>query len=220
MARRLRKAQAIRMAAENSSRSFKVIAVVATALFILLGIIGNGPSTYRFAVFFLAPLLWAVYFLRHALHVHPVHFGVFAGALVFHNLGAFGAYRETYFGIEFDIYVHFAFGVAGTLLVARAVRFRFDLHGWQLWVGTILLMLGLSGIHELIEFASTLMLGPEKGMLKINDPDKFDTHKDLLNNLLGALLGLSLYTLGRRAGRQTRGADPDRRQSSAIADRA
>lgn len=189
--------------AVGGTRIFQTIAWIATALFIILGIVGDGPSTYRFAVFFLAPLLWAIYFLRNYLHVHPVHFGIFAAALVFHNLGAFGTYREAYFGIQFDTYVHFVFGVAGTLLVARAVRFRLHIQGWQLWVGTVLLMLGLSAIHELIEFASTLMLGPEKGMLKINDADKFDTQKDLLNNLVGALLALALYSLGSRKAEHT-----------------
>jgi uncharacterized membrane protein YjdF len=50
----------------------------------------------------------------------------------------------------------------------------------------------------LIEYASTLMLGPEKGMLKLNSPDaKTDTQKDLLNNLLGTLLALLIYSVYR-----------------------
>ena len=35
----------------------------------------------------------------------------------------------------------------------------------------------------------------DKGMLKLNDPDKFDTQKDLGNNFLGSLVALSVYTL-------------------------
>lgn len=141
-------------------------------------------------------MLWAVYYLRTRLHIHTYHFAAFAVALLFHSLGAFGAYRKSYFGVEFDIYVHFYFGVAGALIVARALQAVYDIRGWHLWVGTVLLILGIGGIHELIEYASTLALGPEKGMLKINSPDKFDTHKDLLNNLCGALVAMGVYSMG------------------------
>jgi uncharacterized membrane protein YjdF len=36
-------------------------------------------------------------------------------------------------------------------------------------------------------------LGPEKGMLKLGDADYFDTQKDLMNNLLGAITAVGLY---------------------------
>jgi uncharacterized membrane protein YjdF len=140
-------------------------------------------------------MLWAVYFLRDRLHIHACHFAIFATALLTHTLGAFGTYGQEYYGLEFDTYVHFFFGVAGGFIVARALRCCFGLVGWQLWVGTAIVILGLGAIHELIEYASTLMLGPEKGMLKLNSPDaKTDTQKDLLNNLLGTLLSLAVYS--------------------------
>ena len=67
--------------------------------------------------------------------------------------------------------------------------------------------LKLGAIHELIEYASTLMLGPEKGMLKLNSPDaKTDTQKDLANNLLGTLVALGIYSVV-RAVRSSRKAD-------------
>src|SRR5690349_6369122 len=84
------------------------------------------------------------------------------------------------------------------MIVARALRRCYGIDGWKLWVGRVLVILGLSAIHERIEFASTLALGPEKGMLKTNDPDKFDTQKDLLNNLIGTLVALFIYSTFRR----------------------
>ena len=178
--------------------SFKTIAWITTAIFALITVVAQGPSTYRFAIVFLAPMLWAVYFLRDRLHIHACHFAIFATALVLHNLGAFGSYQEQYFGLDFDTYVHFYFGVAGGFIVARALRNCFALVGWQLWVGTVIVILGLGGIHELIEYASTLILGPEKGMLKLNSPDaKTDTQKDLLNNMLGTLLAVLIYSVFR-----------------------
>lgn len=173
--------------------AYKAIAVAATAVFVLFSVVGDGPSTYRYAFVFLAPLLWAVYFLRGVLQICRAHFAILAVAFVVHNLGAFGAYRMTFGGLDFDTYVHFLFGVAGGFIVARALMLNLGFACWKVWVGTALLVLGIGGVHELIEFVSTLLLGPEKGMLKINSPDKFDTHKDLANNLMGALAAVGIY---------------------------
>ncbi len=175
---------------------FKIIAAFTTLTILVFGFLGHGPATYRVAIVFLGPLLWGVYALRRQWHIHPVHYAIFAGALLLHDLGAFGTYGKFYFNLEFDTYVHFAFGLAGGLIVARALEYNFALQGWRLWVGTILLILGVGAIHEIMEVASTLVLG-ERGMFKLNDPDKFDTQKDLANNLLGCIAALMLSRAGR-----------------------
>jgi uncharacterized membrane protein YjdF len=172
---------------------FLTIASLTTILFLVITFTAHGPSTYRFAFIFLAPILWAMYRWRDKLAMHPGHFALMAIALLFHNLGAYGLYRTTWAGIEFDGYVHYFFGFAGAFAVARALGYNFELHGWKVWIGTILVILGISAIHELIEFASTIALGPEKGMLKLGDGDVFDTQKDILNALLGTLTALGLY---------------------------
>jgi uncharacterized membrane protein YjdF len=172
---------------------FYAIAIVTTALFLFITAVAHGPSTYRFAIFFLAPMLWGLLAARRKLALHPVHYALLAAALLFHNLGAFGFYRSSWRGIEFDGYVHYFFGVAGGMAIARGLGYNFGLSGWKVWVGTMLIILGIGGIHELIEFGSTVALGPEKGMLKVNDGDYFDTQKDLMNNMLGAITALGLY---------------------------
>jgi uncharacterized membrane protein YjdF len=53
--------------------------------------------------------------------------------------------------------------------------------------------MGVGALHELMEWVSTMLLG-SKGMLKLNDPDKFDTQKDLGNNFLGTLTALLIYS--------------------------
>ncbi|MGN6384882.1 MAG: DUF2238 domain-containing protein [Verrucomicrobiota bacterium] len=168
------------------------IASITTVLLFIFGLIGHGPSTYRLAILFLGPFLWFVYWQRERLNLHPVGFAVFAAALLVHDLGAFGMYGHFYFGLEFDTYVHYFFGLAGASVVARALAYRFGLSGWRLWVGTILLIMGVGALHELMEWVSTMLLG-SKGMLKLNDPDKFDTQKDLGNNFLGTLTALLIY---------------------------
>jgi uncharacterized membrane protein YjdF len=172
---------------------FLAIASVTTVLFLVITFTAHGPSTYRFAFIFLAPLLWGMYRWRKTLALHPGHYGLLALALLFHNLGAYGLYRSSWSGIEFDGFVHYVFGFVGGFAVARALGYNFGLSGWKVWIGTLIVILGISGIHELIEFASTIALGPEKGMLKLNDGDLFDTQKDLLNAVLGSLTALGLY---------------------------
>ena len=125
--------------------SFKTIAWITTAIFALITLIAQGPSTYRFAIVFLAPMLWAVYFLRDRLHIHACHFAIFATALVLHNLGAFGSYQEQYFGLDFADYTFLNeqlathYGVAGvTGPEMRRVQLQTDRRGGVLSQGAVL----------------------------------------------------------------------------------
>jgi uncharacterized membrane protein YjdF len=63
---------------------------------------------------------------------------------------------------------------------------------WQLNVVTFMFIMGLASLHEIMEYASYLLLGEEKGMLKPSTSYFFDTQRDLLSNLLGALTALGL----------------------------
>jgi len=156
-------------------------------------------ATYRYSFLFLVPLLWVPYFARRALHLHPVHYGLYAAALALHDLGALGCYRREYFGLSFDTYVHFYFGVPAGLVLARLFRRRLGMRPWTAGLSATVFVLGLGAIHELVECGSSLVLGKEKGMLKANVGDEFDTQKDLFNNLLGCLTALGLSALvGRR----------------------
>jgi uncharacterized membrane protein YjdF len=155
-------------------------------------------STYRLSFLFLAPPLWILYALRRRIYLHWFHFALLASALLLHNLGVFGFYRREFFGLQFDTYVHFYFGFCCAFLVSRALELGYRIVGWRLWIATILGILGFGAIHELIEWASSLALGPERGMLKVLADDPYDTQKDLLNNLLGTLLSLSFSTVFRR----------------------
>jgi uncharacterized membrane protein YjdF len=152
-------------------------------------------STYRWSFLFLTPLLWLVYALRKPLVLLPVHFAFFVLALVLHDLGTFGFYDRIFFGLRFDNYVHFTFGLIAGLISYRAFRKRLRLSPRALWVATPLFILGLGAVHELIEWSTTLLLGPERGMLKLRPDDPFDTQKDLFNNLLGALLATLCYSI-------------------------
>ena len=161
--------------------------------------VARAGSTYKFSFLFLTPLVWLPYLVREKIHLHPFHFALFAIALLVHDLGTFGFYRRHFFGVEFDIYVHFYFGMVIGFVLYRAFNHFFGLTGWKLWVAVALFTLGIGGVHELVEWASTMMLGPERGMLKLDPNDPFDTQKDLLNNFCGAILASALYAFCRRA---------------------
>lgn len=175
---------------KDSSRAHRVVAVTATAIMIGLSFVAAPGSTYRYSFLFLAPLLWGVYVLRDRLCFAPFHLGLFASALLLHNLGVFGFYRREFLNLWFDTYVHFYFGVVGGALLRQILACTYSLRTWQLWLAVILGILGCGAIHELIEWASTMLLGPERGMLKALAEDPYDTQKDLMNNFLGTLMAL------------------------------
>ncbi|HTD67125.1 MAG TPA: hypothetical protein VK846_11410 [Candidatus Limnocylindria bacterium] len=70
----------------------------------------------------------------------------------------------------------------------HGLKLAYGITGWRLWLTVTLGILGFGAIHELIEYFSTLAMGPERGMLKTLADDPYDTQKDLLNNLLGTQL--------------------------------
>jgi len=174
-------------------RGHATIAILGTIpLLVLPFLAAPEASNYRYAFAFLVPILWGAYAGRRWIHLRAFHFALFALALIMHNLGALGFYRKEFLGLAFDTYVHFYFGLVGGLILDRAFRAGLKLRGWRAWSTTLVFLLGLGAIHELVEFASTLGLGPEMGMYKVGNSDEFDTQKDLFNNLLGGLTALCL----------------------------
>ena len=176
----------------------RLIGAAGTVALIAFALAAKTGSTYKIAPVFLIPLLWLPYFLRRKLHLHPLHYLLYALALFLHNFGALGYYQRGVFGLSFDIYVHFYFGVVGGLLVYRLLDQTLPLRPWPRAIGTVLLVLGAGAIHEEVEWLSTLLLGPERGMLKPSTSYFFDTQRDLLNNLLGTITALLLIALVHR----------------------
>jgi uncharacterized membrane protein YjdF len=176
--------------------AFKWVAWISTILLIALSLVAAAPgSTYKFSFLFLGACLWLLYRVRNRLHLHPFHFALFAGALLLHDLGTFGFYRKRFFNLQFDVYVHCYFGLVGGLIFRRGLSHGYHLQGWRLWMAVVLFTLGFGAIHELVEWASTLMLGPVRGMLKLDPNDPYDTQEDLFNNLLGSVIALTLSAL-------------------------
>jgi len=191
--------------APSASRdsALRIVAITASAVFIAMSVIVAKPgSNYRFSALFLVPIVWAPYFLRRRLHLLPLHYVLFTLALLLHNLGAFGFYQRGFLDLSFDIYVHFYFGVVGGLMLYRYLQHTVTLRPWQLRVATVLLILGMGAVHELVEWFSTLLLGPKNGMLKTEGVYEFDTQRDMFDNLMGAIVAVTCYALVQRRVRR------------------
>ena len=157
-------------------------------------------SSYVNDFFFLAGFLWLVYWFKDKLNLHPFHFFLFASFLVMHNLGVFGNYNYFYFGIEYDMYVHFLFGLSASLILFRAYRLNKREVSWYSIFLIIGLILGASVFHELFEFFGALFFGEGEGVLLAGagDIDKWDTQKDFMFNLIGAVVGIGAYWIKKK----------------------
>jgi uncharacterized membrane protein YjdF len=174
-------------------RTNLIIAAIASAVLVAMSVFVAAPgSTYKWSFLLLLPLVWAVYFLQGRLALQPWHFALFALAILIHDLGTVGFYRKIFFGLRFDCYVHFMFGLVSGLILFNAASERLPLSRKFLAFAVPIFILGIGGLHELFECFTTILLGPERGMLKLRPDESFDTQKDLMNNLLGAIVAVLL----------------------------
>lgn len=185
--------------AEPRATSYRTLAWIATLAFCAISFAPrDGPAKYRWSFLFLVPIVWVVLALRRRLALLPGHFALFVLAMLLHDLGAFGWYQRSFFGLRYDWYVHYFFGLVGGLIVARLLQVRLGLRGPALGLLVVLAVTGIGGLHEIMEAASSILLGAEYGMLRVGADNPYDTQFDLLNNVLGAGTALVLRALGAR----------------------
>lgn len=179
---------------------YHLIGWPATLVLVVISLLPHGGvAKYRYSFLFLVPILWGVFAFRRRLLLPPLHFALFAIALVLHDLGAFGGYQKSFLGLEYDWCVHFYFGLVGGLVFARLLDIRLGLRGSILFLLVVLLVTGVGGLHEIVEAASTKLLGDEYGMLWTGPGNAFDTQEDLLSNVVGSCVAFALHALGGRA---------------------
>jgi len=189
----------------DERRALIAIGIVASIAMLAISATARIP-TYRVNPIFLLPLLWLAYWLRRVFVIKPVTFALYASALLFHDLGAYGFYQHSPFYYSFDIFVHYWFGTVVSFILRGALEKHWSmLRSWQLNVTTLLFMMGMGALHEIMEYMSYLLLGEKNGMLKPSTMYFFDTQRDLTNNLLGCLTALFLYWVVARASRSSAG---------------
>jgi uncharacterized membrane protein YjdF len=180
----------------------KIILIITTIILVALEFYSlTTDSHYKWDFVFLMILLYGLFFIRKRIDLHPLHFALAAVFLILHNLGTFGTYSYNYFGFEYDLWVHGFFGFMASLLLYRTYYLKGPYKGWFMYVAIIAVVLGFSAFHELFEYAGALAVGEGEGVLFIGagDLDEWDTQKDMLNNLIGGLLGIFLYKITRIA---------------------
>jgi uncharacterized membrane protein YjdF len=182
---------------------YALIGLVFSIAFVVITFSAKVP-TYKVSAVFLIPILWIPFLLRRWLHLNPIHYLLFAIALLLHDLGAFGFYQRGFFGLTWDTYVHFYFGFAATFIFFRALEYHLEMRPWQTAGFTLMFVMGSGGIHEVTEYVSYLLLGEERGMLKPHTAYFFDTSRDLMNNFLGCITALVIYRILRALRRPLR----------------
>lgn len=182
---------------------YALIGLLFSITFVVISFFAKVP-TYKVAAVFLIVIVWIPYLFRRWLHLNPVHYLLFAIALLIHDLGAFGYYQSGFFGLSYDIYVHFYFGFAASLIFYRALEHHLELPPWQTAFFTLMFIMGAGGLHEVMEYASYLLLGEERGMLKPHTAYFLDTSRDLMNNFLGCITALVIYRILRALRRPLR----------------
>jgi uncharacterized membrane protein YjdF len=170
-------------------------------------------QTYKVSALFLVAIVWIPFFLRNWLHLNPIHYVLFGIALLLHDFGAFGLYQHglpenwrvlPFLGWSWDIFVHFYFAFAATFIFYRALEYHLELKQWQTGFFTLMFIMGAGGLHEVMEYASYLLLGEERGMLKPHTAYFLDTSRDLMNNFLGCMTALIIYRILRALRRPLR----------------
>ena len=94
-------------------------------------------------------------------------------------------------------------------MLFRYLEHTVTLTVWQLRIATVLLILGMGAVHELVEWGSTLALGSKHGMLKTEGVYQFDTQRDMFDNLMGAIVAVTVYVLVRRSRARAAAAGDD-----------
>lgn len=173
---------------------YVVIAILTSIAFVVNAICGSMPG-YRVAPVFLIPLMLVVYALRGRLRLTPVGYGLFASALLLHDMGAYGFYQHSPTPpVSFDMYVHFYFALVGAFVLRQTMSHHLPWRGWQLSLTTLLLIMGVGACHEIMEYMTYLVLGEQRGMLKTNGY-RFDNERDLTCNLAGCIVAMLLVGL-------------------------
>ena len=176
--------------------NFKLFFTLFLIVFLILEIIALGKdSHYIYDIPMCALLLYIVYRYRSLLHLDIVLFILFSIFLLVHCLGLFDAYLLYPLGIEYDYWVHGYFGLVSGLIIFKWMNLYLkNTHINAVLIFTLLFVLGISALHELYEYAGALLLGSGEGVLFIGagDLDQWDTQKDMLNNVIGAVVGVSL----------------------------
>lgn len=179
--------------------SFSVVTLFFLLLLFALEILAlQKNSHYVYDIPMCMLLQYFLYHFRSFLHLNIFHYIMLSLFLILHCMGLYNAYSHYPLGIEYDYWVHGYFGFVSGLIILRWMsNYMSQLNDHILLMFTLFFILGISSLHELYEFIGALLLGRGEGVLFIGagDLDQWDTQKDMLNNLLGAIIAILIVHL-------------------------
>ena len=181
----------------------KYVLIIFLIVFSIMEVLAFGiESHYKYDIVMCIFLLFSAYYFRSEIHLHWSHYLLFSLFLFLHCCGMYQLYETYPLGIEYDYWVHSYFGLVSSVMILRWFsKSEYEFSQIFCIISTFVVVLGISAAHELYEFAGAVLLGEGDGVLFIGagDIDQWDTQKDMLNNIIGGLVGVSLSSIINRA---------------------
>lgn len=147
-------------------------------------------------VFFIGVFLWYRRLNQNVLTLIPAVFGI-----VLHGMKLYG---NVYFGLEFDMIMHFTAGFAMSVIIFQYLRGCEGvgcLSPWKLAFLAVFVSAGLGTILEITEYFGYAHLAPGEGILHFGEGDAGewrDAIWDMISNILGAVFAVLIGIISTR----------------------
>ena len=142
--------------------------------------------------FILMGWLSLFYFMYDKLNLNFETYCFAVAGLISHIIGDLWLYGMTFGVVQFDMIQHGYWGFVLALLMHRYLqKYGIKKHPVALTLITLLTVLGLSAIHELIEFFGYYFLGEGPGLLMYGIGD-FGEYNDLIWDFISNFIGIAV----------------------------
>ncbi|MFW6134241.1 MAG: hypothetical protein ACOC5R_01540 [Elusimicrobiota bacterium] len=177
-------------------------------LFVTLGLI----LIAVISAFILNRLIWAVdsvilsavlvviYFLRKQLNLTDFLFSLICILVLMHCFAVFGLFKMTFFGLEYDTYVH-TYSSIVIAMVAFNYALKFRISKLEAVFIALFITLGVELFNELVEYAGYRFFGRGEGLFLLGPGDIGATNAfenlmtDFFSDFYGNIAGIVLSVL-------------------------
>jgi uncharacterized membrane protein YjdF len=190
----------ISQAAPGRRRWIMLTMLAFSLLYVVLEIYAISTSSrYQWDFIFIMLMWLSVFALGDWIDLRALPYAMLGVFLFLHFAGMFGWYQTYPLGLEYDYWVHGFFGFVAILLVLQAYHHFAVYSPLLISLASLVLILGFSAFHEIFEYVGAMLLGEGEGVLFIGagDLDEWDTQKDMVNNVIGGLLGMVVFNIVR-----------------------
>lgn len=187
---------------EKRSRSFFNILIATLGLLIIPFLFSFILKRQVWAVdtIFFGGVFILIYFLRKMLNLTPFLFILLAILVLAHCYAVFGFFKMTFFGQEYDTYIHSYSSVIIAMMAFNYFR-KFNIGYFEIIIFALLITLGMGLFNELMEFAGYKIFGTGEGFFLLGPGDIGNTNAyenlmtDFFNDFYGNLIGLLLVSI-------------------------